>query len=189
MDQTFDFRAAPVPLRRRVRPRAIALVVAGSVALSGLVWFSRLVIESERRSMERAEHAGAATSIVGTISGSDDEPTDPSSSTVAIDAAARSDALAALEAARRVASGRATFLDAGPERLSEIVKRLIFVDGPSPAPGVVSVASTREAWAAAVMGSSGACYWLRYSARDGAAYGTDGTCTGDAALSAADPSW
>ena len=76
MDQTFDFRAAPVPLRRRVRPRAIALVVAGSVALSGLVSFSRLVIESERRSMERAELAGAATSIVGTISGSDDEPTD-----------------------------------------------------------------------------------------------------------------
>ena len=49
------------------------------------------------------------------------------------------------------------------------------------------MASTREAWAAAVMGSSGACYWLRYSARDGAAYGTDGTCTGHAALSAAGP--
>ena len=107
---------------------------------------------------------------------------------MAIDAAARSDALAALGLPAGWRRG-APFLDAGPERLSEIVKRLIFVDGPSPAPGVVSVASTREAWAAAVMGSSGACYWLRYSAQTGPRTAPTEACTGHAALSAADPSW
>jgi hypothetical protein len=190
MDQTFDFRAAPVPFRRRVRPRAIALAVAAAVVLTGVVSFARVVIDSERRSMERVEHAEGATAIVGTISGpdTDDDPGSVSSA-FALDGPARAGARTALEAARDVASGRATFLDAGPRQLSAIAGRLIFVDGPSPSPGVVSVAATRQAWAAAVMGSSGTCYWVRYSSGDGATYGTDRVCTGAAALSADDPSW
>lgn len=191
MDQTFEFRAAPVPLKRRVRPRAIALALTVAVAMSCLVSFSRWVIESERRSMQRAEHTDGATAIVGTISGDDtvDDQGSFARGGSDLDAPARADARAALETARRVASGRATFLDAGPGELSAIAGRLTFVDGPSPSPGVVSVAATRQAWAAAVMGSSGICYWVRYSSRDGVSYGTERTCTGAAALSAADPNW
>ncbi len=190
MDQTFNFRAAPVPLRRRLNPRAIALAVAAFVALSGVVSFTRLVIDSERRSIERAERADAVTSIVGTISGGDDPAASSSvAGTQAIDAPARSDAREALDAARRAAAGRASFLDAGPGQLSSIARALVFVDGPSPVPGVVSVASTRGAWAAAVMGPSGTCYWLRFSPGDGPSYGTGEPCTGDAALAARGDSW
>ncbi|MGZ8602510.1 MAG: hypothetical protein ACXWXN_08340 [Actinomycetota bacterium] len=191
MDQTFNFRAAPVPLRRRLNPRAIALAVTALVVLSGLVSFSRWVIDSERRSIDRAEQVDAVTSIVGTISGGDDVLAGSGSAAgrLAIDAPARSDARAALDAARRVASGRATLLDAGPGQLSSIAKTLVFVDGPSPVPGVVSVASTRETWAAAVMGPSGTCYWLRFSAGEGPSYGTGEACTGAAAFAARGGSW
>ena len=110
--------------------------------------------------MDRVERVERTGSIVGTISGSDDALAGSGSvaDTLTIDAAARADARTALNAARRAAGGRATFLDAGPGHLAQPIDSLIFVDGPSRAPGVVSVASTRETWAAAVMGPSGTCY-------------------------------
>jgi len=187
MDQTFNFRAAPVPLHRRLDPRVVALAMVAFLVLSGLVSFSRWVIDSERRSMDRAARAERAGSIVGTISGSDDalggsgELVDR----LAIDVAARADVRVALEAARRAASGRSTFLDAGPGQLTAFAPQLVFVDGPSQAPGVVSVASMREVWAAAVMGPSGMCYLVRFAPGDGVTYGTGQACTGDEALSAA----
>lgn len=188
MDQTFNFRAAPVPLRRRLNPRAIALAVAAFVVLLGLVSFCRWVIESERSSIERAERAEAGASIVGTISG-DDLRTSAVVALPAIDADARADALAVLDAAREAAAGRATFLDAGPGRLSGIAGSLVFVDGESSMPGVVSVASTKRAWAAAVMGRSGTCYRLRFSPRDGTTYDTGRPCTGQAAFDAGGSTW
>lgn len=192
MDQTFNFRAAPVPLHRRLSPRAVALAVAACLVLSGLVSFSRWVIDSERRSMDRVERVERTGSIVGTISGSDDALAGSGSPAdrLTIDAAARADARTALNAARRAASGRATFLDAGPGHLALLAaSRLIFVDGPSRAPGVVSVASTPYTWAAAVMGPSGTCYLVRFAPGDGVTYGTGLACTGDAALAARGVSW
>ena len=169
MDQTFNFRAAPVPLHRRLSPRAIALVVTACLLLSGLVSFSRWVIDSERRSMARAERADAPGAIIGTLSGSDAAAagSDPLADSFAIDAASRADARSAFELARTSASGRATFLDAGPGQLGGLTSALIFVDGPAAAPGVVSVASTSEAWGAAVVGPSGTCYLLRFVDRAG----------------------
>jgi len=191
MDQTFNFRAAPVPLHRRLSPRAVALAVAACLVLSGFVSFARWVIDSERRSMDRVERIERTGSIVGTISGSGDalagsgSVTDP----LTIDAAARADARTALNAAREAAAGRATFNDAGPGHLAQTTDSLIFVDGPSQAPGVVSVASAREAWGAAVMGPSGTCYLLRFAPGDGVTYGTGSACTGDEALTASGASW
>jgi hypothetical protein len=66
---------------------------------------------------------------------------------------------------------------------------MIFVDGPSQAPGVVSVASTKDAWGAAVMGPSGTCFLLRYASGEGVTYGAGGVCTGAEALTVTDPSW
>ena len=194
MDQTFNFRAAPVPLHRRLSPRAIALVVAACLVLAGLVSFSTWVIDSERRSMARAEGADGPGAIVGTMSGSDDRgPTgsDAIADDLAVDAAARADARSAFELARTTASGRATFLDAGPGQLGALSSSLVFVDGPAAGPGVVSVAAWAEAWGAAVRGPSGTCYLLRFTTGEGLSYGTggEGECTGDAALDARAASW
>jgi len=191
MDQTFNFRAAPVPLHRRLSPRAVALAVAACLVLSGFVSFSRWVIDSERRSMDRVERIEGTGSIVATISGSDDALAGSGSvaDPLTIDAAARADARTALNAAREAAAGRATFLDAGPGHLARRTDSLILVDGPSKAPGVVSVASTREAWGAAVMGPSGTCYLLRFAPGDGVTYGTGTACTGDEALTTRGASW
>ncbi|HJR98172.1 MAG TPA: hypothetical protein VJ979_09725 [Actinomycetota bacterium] len=190
MDQAFDFRAAPVPPWRRVNPRAIALAVTACLVLSGVVSFSRWVIESERRSLELAESAGSASSIVGTISGDDTlDDVNQVAGELAIDAEARADARSALQAARRLAKGRATLLDAGPAQLASIVDRLVFVDGPAQGPGVVSVASRRAAWGAAVAGTSGACYLVRHSQGDGVTYGLGRSCTGEEALAARGTSW
>jgi hypothetical protein len=189
MDQTFNFRAAPVPLRRRLNPRAIALAVTALVVLVGLVSFCRWVIESERSSIERAARAEAAARIVGTISGADDVGIGPIAASSAIDTGARADARAALGAAREAAAGRHTFLDAGPGGLRVAAGSLVFVDGESPVPGVVSVASTKRVWAAAVMGQSGTCYRLRFSPGHGTTYGTGRPCTGEAALDARGSTW
>jgi hypothetical protein len=193
MDQTFDFRAAPVPLHRRLSRRAIALVVTACLLLSGLVSFSRWVIDSERRSIARAERADAPGAIIGTLSGTDGatEGSELRADSFTIDAAARADARSVFQLARSSASGRATFLDAGPGQLGALGSSLIVVDGPAAAPGVVSVASTREAWGAAVMGPSGTCYLLRFATGDGLTYGSgvSGRCTGDEALAARDTSW
>ncbi|HEX7246932.1 MAG TPA: hypothetical protein VF351_02400 [Actinomycetota bacterium] len=191
MDQTFGFRAARVPLHRRVSPRAIVLVVVGLVIVVGVVAFSRWVIVSERRSLEAAStHADSGT-IVGTMSGTDTVfgGATPDQSRLSIDSTARADVRAALAAARRAASGPATFLEAGPGQLAATGSPMIFVDGPSQAPGVVSVASTKDAWGAAVMGPSGTCYLLRHEPGQGTTYGAGGVCTGAEALTVTDPSW
>jgi len=191
MDQTFNFRAAPVPLSRRLNPRAIAVGFVVFFTLAGLGSFSRWVIDSERRSVERASRAEASTALVATMSGTADAtaPIDPIAGPLAIDGTARADARTALDAAREAASGSASFLDAGPGHLRPFESALIFVDGPSRAPGVVSVASTRTAWGAAVMGPSGTCYLLRFAPGDGVSYGSGETCTGTEALSAREPAW
>jgi hypothetical protein len=193
MDQTFNFRAAPVPLHRRLSPRAIALVVTACLMLSGLVSFSVWVIDSERRSMARAQRADAPGAIIGTLAGSEGSATgsDPLTNDLAIDAAARADARSSFELARSSASGRATFLDAGPGQLGALSSSLVFVDGPASGPGVVSIASTAEMWGAAVAGPSGTCYLLRFATGEGLTYGSGagGVCTGDEALAARDTSW
>jgi hypothetical protein len=157
------------------------------------VSFSRWVIDSERRSIARAERADAPGVIIGTLSGSDASATasDPFADAFAIDAAARADARSAFELARSSASGRATFLDAGPGQLDVLSSSLIFVDGPASGPAVVSIASTAEMWGAAVAGPSGTCYLLRFATGEGLTYGSGvgGECTGDAALAARDTSW
>jgi hypothetical protein len=169
----------------------MVFTLTACIVLSGLVSFSRWVVDSERRSIERAEHADGQATIIGTMSGSDDALDDaaPAAGRLAIDATARADARAALRMARVAATGRATLLAAGPGQLGSTSSALIFVDGASDAPGVVSVASNARTWGAAVMGPSGTCYLLRFSSGDGLAYGTGGTCTGAHALGVASPSW
>jgi hypothetical protein len=74
-------------------------------------------------------------------------------------------------------------------QLADADPTLLFVDGPSTAPTIVSVAVSGGVWAAAVMGLSGACYGLSIDAHGAARYGHAGACTGRAALASAQTAW
>jgi hypothetical protein len=77
----------------------------------------------------------------------------------------------------------------GPDQLSLLDPTLTYTTGPSTAVTVVSVASTPASWAAAVLGPSGTCYWVKLGAMAIPAYGTGTTCTGSAAMAASNRSW
>ena len=67
-----------------------------------------------------------------------------------------------------------------------------FTDGPSQAPSIVSIATTGDAWAAAVLSDVGTCWQMRVNAGGRVRYGNaseDVACTGAAALDVADSSW
>jgi hypothetical protein len=187
MDEGFSFRAAPVPLRRRIDLRVVKAVAVGAVVLCAVIAFSRWVIDSERRSEAIADAHLSDQPVVGMIQGATVE--DGLDAVLpAMDVPARADAASALEAARNAMRGKRTVDDAGPGQLSEIERSLTFTDGPSPAPGIVSVAVSGGRWAAAVKGASGVCYWVSL-APGGASFGSGELCTGLAALSASDASW
>jgi hypothetical protein len=189
MDDTFSYRAAPLPLRRRIDPRRIKLAVVALLMLSAFVAFSGWVIGSERRSEALATGLAADAPLVGHFEGADADAEANAPGLPIVDAPARADARTALATAREAVRGRATFADAGPGQLSAIERSLVFTDGPSPAPGIVSIASSGGRWAGAVMGTSGMCYWIRLG-HTGTTFGSSGTpCTGLAALSATESAW
>lgn len=186
MDETFSFRAPPVPLHRRVDRRVVKAVAVGLVLLTALTVFTRWVVDSERRSEARAAEGATDETMIGMMQGAPVEEVEADAQTV--DAPARAEARSALDAAREAMHGKGSIADAGPGRLGTIERSLVFTDGPSPAPGIVSVATAGQRWAAAVMGHSGTCYWVALGPH-GAEFGTGELCTGIAALSASDPRW
>jgi hypothetical protein len=96
----------------------------------------------------------------------------------------------ALDAARSIAHGPASVVQAGPAQLAKALPAVTFADGPSAAPEVVSVAAAGAAWAAAVMSASGRCFYVRVDDRGRVGYGSSATdCTGAAALGASAAGW
>jgi hypothetical protein len=188
MDETFSFRAPPLPLRRRVNGRVVKGVAAAVVLLTVLALFTQWVVESERRSEARAPLAVTDEPMIGMMQGVPAEETAGAPSLPGMDSQARAQARTALEHARRALDGKGTIAEAGPGQLAASQRSLTFTDGPSPAPGIVSVAVAGRRWAAAVMGLSGTCYWVSL-APSGTSFGTGEVCTGVAALGARDPSW
>jgi hypothetical protein len=190
MSDTFAFRAVPVPLRRRVRPRVVKAVAAALVVLIGMTWCARVVIRSERASFARAERHETSANFVDTISGTTLEPTAAAVTVSADDLDARRTARDALAAARKIAAGPTAFVEAGPRQLAKATRGLTFTDGASPVPTVVSVAATGNAWGAAVMSSGGRCFYIRMGTGAGVTYGSSVLdCTGVAALEATDRTW
>lgn len=187
MDDTFAYRADRMP-RRRIDPLAMKAAVAAAcvVAVTGV--FAKLVVDSERRSVARAESPSSqAGADAGADLGAEITPgfVDPE-----VDAPARSAAETALAAAvDTLARGRAP-AEAGTTELAGLDTGLIFVDGPSTSAQVVSLAWSGDVWAAAVMGGSGTCFYARLTVDGVQTFGTGSTCTGDAALRfAVQPSW
>ena len=181
MDGTFSYKTTE--RQRRLDPRALKLAVAAGLLVFVVGSFARWVIDSERASFAKvhaAEQAAAASSPL---------PESPPVDAVTADAVTADSAERALTAARVAIGANGNLADASPEQLTQIDPGLTYVVGPSAQPQVVSVASTRKAWAAAVMSSSGTCFYLRLAAGDSVTYGTGLDCTGTAALAASGPSW
>jgi hypothetical protein len=92
----------------------------------------------------------------------------------------------AASAAYQASNGYATV---GPDQLGLLDPTLTYTTGPSTSVTVVSVASSQAAWAAAILGPSGTCYWVKLGAMALPSYGTGTTCTGTAAMAASGTSW
>jgi hypothetical protein len=139
--------------------------------------FSNWVIRSERESFSRAD---------GRVMPSAIDPAQVEAPAVD-DADARGAVAAALAVATKTFDEHQSFLEAGPAQLSLRQRGSIFVDGPSTAPTIVSVASTEKVWAAAVQGSDGICHWVRTTSAGSVTHGIGLDCTGAAALDPSTP--
>lgn len=105
------------------------------------------------------------------------------------------DALAQATLRNTLAAAKTLFTDAGsydglgPADLAGIEPSLTYTDGPSTDPQTVSVAMQGNVAGMAAMSPSGICFTIRDDAVGGVTYGSGIACTGQAALTAAAPSW
>jgi hypothetical protein len=180
MDDAFSFRTT-VPLRREFDPLIVKVAVFGALVVLGIGLFSNWVIRSERESFSRAD---------GRVMPSTVDPARveaPQAEAAEVDAEAEQAAAVALGVATAAFHEHESFLEAGPAQLSARQRGYTFVDGPSTAPTIVSVASTAKTWAAAVQGSDGICHWVRTTSAGTMSHGTGPDCTGAAALHPSTP--
>jgi len=179
MDDSFSFRTT-VPLRREYDPLMAKVAVFGALVALGVGLFSNWVIKSERESFSQA-HGRVMPSTV--------EPAemDAPGAAATNDGDAEEAAAVALGVATEAFHEHESFLEAGPAQLSARQRGYTFVDGPSTAPTIVSVASTAKIWAAAVQGSDGICRWVRTTSAGTVSHGTGLDCTGVAALHPSTP--
>jgi len=201
VSDTFTF-IAPVMPRHRADPFAVKLVTFGVVLLVLICAFAMFVVAKERsadarhaaledtrRAQEQA-NADRLAMIPDAAVALDPIATAPVSGGVAklLDGQARSAAERALALARG-ALGRGDLAALGAAQLAEADPTLLFVDGASTAPSIVSFAVSGGVWAAAVMGPSGACYGVSIDTHGVVRYDRSRPCTGQAALAAARTTW
>ncbi len=94
----------------------------------------------------------------------------------------------AIQAAQLVYQQAGSFDQVTPESLKAAEPTFAYTDGESTDPNTVSVRSTSQGVGLAIRSSSGTCLYAHIAAA-GVTYGSGTTCTGDAALEAAKPSW
>jgi hypothetical protein len=202
MSDTFTF-VAPVMPRRRMDPFAMKLAAFGlalAVAISGFAMFvnreeraadaRRATFEAQQaaqdaaraRQLDAEAEAGLARQHAATS-------TVPAAVARLLDTQARDAAARALALARGALGRTGDLSGVSVAQLSQWDRALLFVDGPSTAPSIVSVAQSGNTWAAAAMGPSGTCYWVSLDAGGGARYDRGTVCTGQAALAAARAAW
>jgi len=179
MGDAFSFHTAQ--RQRRLDPRALRLAIAAGLVVLVVGAFANWVITSERASFARVRTSDASTTRVT----AGPSAVNPGLTT---DDVARGHAQIALVAAEKIVR-TGTFADVSTARLAAAHLGFTFVHGPSTEPQMISIASSRTAWAAAVMSDGSTCYFIRLRAGDAVTFGTGLDCTGDAALGANDPSW
>jgi len=197
MDDAFRMVAARMPRTRRLSPfavRALALltVIGLLLAAFGMFVVSAQRTADARRSQlaatQRAEAEAQAQAAAAQIGAADPGTADPTAVGNMLDAHAEQTATTALDAARQIAAG-GSIADAAPNALTAVAPTVLFIEGPSTGPSVVSVYAGAAGWAAAVRGSKATCYWVAVAADGRTRYGTGSACTGMAALAADHPAW
>ena len=197
MDDAFRMVAARMPRTRRLTPfatRAVALLAVIGLLIASFAMF----VVSEQRAADarraqiaatqRAEAEAEAQAAAAQVGASDPGTADPAPVGNMLDARAQQAATTALDAARQIAAS-GSIADAAPNALTAIAPTLLYVDGPSTGPSVVSVYTGAVGWAAAVHGAHSTCYWIAVATDGRTRYGTGSPCTGMAALAADRPSW
>jgi type II secretory pathway pseudopilin PulG len=196
MDDAFRLVASRMPRSRRVSPFGVRLIVLAVVATLLIATFATFVISQQRAADARraaalagqgaAETARAQAAAIAETTGA--PMPDGTVGADALDRQARDTATAALDTATRLA-GTDGLNSATVAGLSGAEPDLLFVDGPSTAPSVVSVYLGSAGWAAAVQGGGDTCFWVARTPDGRDRYGTGSACTGLAALAADQPSW
>jgi len=202
MSDTFTFVASAIP-RRRLDPfaaRLIALSLVLAVLVAGFAAFvvraeraadaRRATLEAQQTAREQAEGQELVAQAQAAYDRHQASLTDvPAGVAHLLDQQARDAADRALAEARSARDPHADLSAAGMTELSGGDQALLFVDGPSTAPTIVSVAQTAGVWGAAVMGPSGTCYWVSLTTNGIVRYDRGTTCTGEAALASSRTAW
>jgi len=202
MSDTFTFVAPAMP-RRRPEPftaRLIALGLALAIVVAGFATFvvraeraadaRRATLEAQAVARDQAEAARlAAEAEAGLARQQTAMTTVPAGVARLLDTQARDAAERTLALARDALDGAGDLSSAGVTELTQLDGGLLFVDGPSSAPTIVSVSASAGSWGAAVLGPSGTCYWVSLDVHGAARYGRGTTCTGQAALAATRAAW
>jgi hypothetical protein len=202
MSDTFTF-VAPVMSRRRLDPftaRIVALGLALALVVGALGTFvvraertadaRRAILQAQQEAREAAEAQRlAAEAQAGLARRETAMTTVPAAVARLLDEQARDAAQRALALAQAALGRTGDLSAAGVSELAQRDEALLFVDGASTAPTIVSIAGTARSWGAAVMGPSGTCYWISLGAGGDVRYDQGSTCTGKAALAAARVAW
>jgi hypothetical protein len=106
----------------------------------------------------------------------------------AYDAAAQASVGRAVVAAQSLLAESGTF-PTDLATLSAFDPSIHFTSGASEGPTSVAYAAEDAAFAAAVRSESGTCWWVKVDPSGVTTYGSGPTCTGRAAMAAAEPSW
>ena len=197
MDEAFSLVATRMPRTRRITrfgARMTAMLAVVAVLIAG---FATFVMDQQRAADRRrealiTEHQAARDAQAQAIAadGIAADTTEPSTGAVTglLNRHARDAAIAALTVAAEIAAG-SSYDAARPAALAARDQSLLYVDGASTAPSVVSVYNGAAGWAAAVHGAADTCYWVAVTPDGLTRYGTGSECTGMAALAADRPAW
>lgn len=194
MEDAFSLVASQMPRSRRISPFGTRVAVTLVFAITLLTSFAMFVSGQQRAADARRASTAAQQEAARRVEAqpSADRPAslaaDPGTVADLLDQRAQGAARRALDAATQVAAA-ASLEQVTPAMLSSVNLDLMFVDGPSSAPSIVSVFSGAAGWSAAVHGSGSTCYWVALGASGHPRYGTGSPCTGIAALAADRAAW
>jgi hypothetical protein len=189
MDETFAF-IAPVMPKRAVHPMAIRAALMAFVFVAAVGALGVYVVEHEQAADAKREALAAKVAAVeeARIAEVTSDVDVPVGMDGTLDQAAREAADEALGYAQTALAADGSFAAAGAGQLAAVGSALLFVDGPSTAPTIVSVALTDTVWAAAVASPEG-CVWIALASSGAVARDSGTECTGEAALSATGAGW
>jgi hypothetical protein len=196
MDDAFSLVASQMPRARWISPFGVRAIAALTLAVTLLVSFAMFVsgqqqaADARRAAMAAQQEAARRVEAQPVDRPATSLTADPSAVGDLLDQRAQRAAADALTAATQVAAAASISTEqVATATLSSMNRDLLFVNGPSTAPSIVSVFSGAAGWSAAVRGSGSTCYWVALGASGRARYGTGSQCTGMAALAADRAAW